>query len=413
MASASATPVVEPEATAAAPAPSTWTPRDTDPRTAEHVIEDPTGHALDGFFAALARTDDGDGLTRVTHMGDSSIGLDALPHFLRRRFQDRFGDGGAGFVNVQPDSTNYQNRTVHLSVPSPWDFCFIIFRCRPDGHYGLGGIAAESSTGATTVISTRNDGSYGRSASRVELWYAGLPRGGHIELKIDDSAEIIETEAPAIEDRWHAVDVEPGEHRVRVRAMGHGRVRVFGVVLETDGPGVVWDSLSMIGAFTPRLLAHDEAHFRAQLEHRSSDLVVLGYGGNDLRRYIGGQVTLDEFQEETRAVLARVRAARPSAGCLLTGILEHEMSGSTRVSSEDVAAIVGAQRRAAADAGCAFFDVFGAMGGAGSFRAWRDQGLAASDGKHLGPGGRDRLAAWIYESLVAGYVAYRLSARDR
>jgi lysophospholipase L1-like esterase len=367
------------------------------------------GRALDGFFEALARADDGEAgaLVRVTHMGDSSIGLDALPHELRTRFQDRFGDGGAGFINVQPDSGNYRNRAVELSVPTPWDFCFIIFRCKPDGHYGLGGIAAESSTGATTVISTRRDGEYGRSASHVELWYAGLPRGGHLELSIDDAVTRIETEAPAIEDRWHAIDVEPGEHRVRVRAMGHGRVRVFGVVLETRGPGVVWDSLSMIGAFTTRLLAHDESHFRDQLVHRGSDLVVLGYGGNDLRRYVGGQVTIEEFQEETRAVLARVREARPNAGCLLTGIIEHEMSGSTRVSSDDVAAIVGAQRAAAAATGCAFFDVFGAMGGPGSFGRWRDRGLAAADGKHLGPRGRAELAGWMYEALVAQYVAWR------
>jgi lysophospholipase L1-like esterase len=195
---------------------------------------------------------------------------------------------------------------------------------------------------------------------------------------------------------------------VEVRAH-RGRVRAYGVVLETDGPGVVWDTLSMIGAFTPRLLELDEAHFAEQLERRRSNLVILGYGGNDLRRYVGRGVTAEELESETRAVLDRVRRARPEAGCLLTGVIEHERSGQTDVRPEHVEAVVEAQRRAARAAGCAFFDLYRAMGGAGSFAEWRRRGLAADDQKHLSPRGRRVVADWMYEALVAGYVEWRTS----
>jgi len=339
-------------------------------------------------------------------MGDSSVGMDLLPHFLRARFQDRFGDGGAGFVLMQPHSASYRNRVVHLSTPAAWDFCFIIFRCRRDGHYGLGGVAAESRGGATTVVTTRRDGEYGRTASRVELWYAAQPRGGLLDLAIDRDAPIrIETAAPAIEDRWYEARVEPGPHTVRVRAAGSGLVRTYGLVLETEGPGVVWDTLSMIGAFTHRLLAHDAGHFAGQLRRRSPDLVVLGFGGNDLRRYVGGQVSAEGFATETRQVLERVRGA--GAACLVTGMVEHEMSGSSRIGPDDVQALVDAQRRAAAEAGCAFFDVYGAMGGAGGFRRWLREGLAAEDLKHLTPRGRRIVADWLYDALVSGYLRWR------
>jgi lysophospholipase L1-like esterase len=194
-----------------------------------------------------------------------------------------------------------------------------------------------------------------------------------------------------------------------VRAIGGGRTRAYGVVLENDGPGVVWDTLSMIGAFTPRLLDHDEDHFREQLQHRGANLVVLGYGGNDLRRFAGRGMPAAQLEEETRQLIERVRSAGPNVSCLLTGIVEHVLSGRARITSDDVEALVEAQRRAAASAGCAYFDVYRAMGGAGSYNAWLRRGLAADDGKHLSPAGRRQIAAWIYESLIAAYTTRRLS----
>jgi lysophospholipase L1-like esterase len=390
---------------------SPYQPREGDPRFAEHPITDPAG-ALDGFYRALSRTDDGvsGAITRVTHMGDSSIGMDQLPHYLRRRFQDRFGDGGTGFVLVQPHSTSYRNNTVHLANRRPWDFCYLIFRCLDDGHYGLGGVATIGSRGSRTMIETRRDGSYGTAASRLELWYATQRRGGRIGLKVDREPELIlDTAAADIQDRFHRMRLEPGPHRVRVRHAGGGRARAYGLVLETDGPGVVWDTLSMIGAFTTRLLEYDETHFSGQLSARGSHLVVLTYGGNDLRRYVGRGVRVEEFREETRQVLSRVRGALPEAGCLLTGIIEHEMSGRSRIRPRHVQAVVDAQREAAHDAGCAFFDTYAAMGGAGSYRRWMREGLAASDLKHLSPRGRRIVAGWIYDALVTGYVDYRIS----
>jgi lysophospholipase L1-like esterase len=414
----SAPPAASPEEREPAPTPAPTPPayviRDGDPRTAEHPISDPTG-SLVGFYRALARTDDGEAgaITRVTHMGDSSIGMDQLPHYLRRRFQDRFGDGGTGFVLVQPHSTSYRNNTVHLGTPRRWQFCFLIFRCFSDGHYGLGGVATTGSRGSTTVIETRRDGAYGTTASRLELWYAAQRRGGRLGLRVDGDPEIVldtssgDAEGAPVEDRFHRAALVPGSHRVRVRHVGGGPARAYGVVLETDGPGVVWDTLSMIGAFTTRLLEYDEAHFAGQLRARDPSLVVLNYGGNDLRRYVGRGVRISEFQEETRQVLARFRSASPDAGCLLTGIIEHEMSGRSRIRPEHVQAVVDAQRAAAHEAGCAFFDVYAAMGGAGSYRRWMREGRAASDLKHLNPAGRRIVADWIYEGLVSGYVAWR------
>lgn len=365
------------------------------------VIADPSGQALAPFHAALNELEAGERVVRVSHFGDSSIGRDELPHALRTRFQERFGDAGPGFVLLQPHSASYRNQAVRFSQPVPWDFCFITFRCKPDGHYGLGGVVAESQGRATTVF--RLPEPPGDAQGLFELWYAGIPRGGRLEISVAGRERVVlETAAEHLTDRFYATHLAPDARQIRIRALGRGVVRAYGAVIENGQSGVVWDTHSMIGAFTRRLLAQDPSHLEGQLQRRRSDLMIFSYGGNDLRRLVGGVVSGPELQAETESVIERFRTARPEAGCVFVGTIEHRRSGPVAVSAEDVATVVDSQKSAAFDSGCAFFDTFRAMGGPGSYENWRRQGLAAEDGKHLTRRGRDRVAGFLYSALLRG-----------
>src|SRR5690606_7789843 len=143
------------------------------------------------------------------------VGADDLPAILRGKFQRRFGDGGAGLVLLQRYMPNYLHRWVELDA-SGWDHCYIAYLCTKDGHYGLGGTTFWSGGGARTRIATR-DHELGGSVSKYEVWYAAAPRGGRLEVRVDDGEpEVIETRSEELEDRYHAIDVEPGAHQIRL-----------------------------------------------------------------------------------------------------------------------------------------------------------------------------------------------------
>jgi lysophospholipase L1-like esterase len=380
-------------------------------------VEDPKG-TLTPFYEALGRTDakQPGAITRVTHLGDSSIGHDGLPHSIRTRMQDRFGDGGAGFVLIDRASinTNYSSKVANIATTAAWEACFITNLCKRDGRYGLGGHTFWANGEASSVISTLPDGKYGTTASKIELWYMAQPRGGRIKLKVDkQEPETIPTLADAPEDRWHVVDVEPGAHKITVSAGGGGQTRAYGLVLETDGPGVVWESVSMIGAFTKRLNGFDTEHIAGQIAHRSPDLLVLNFGGNDLRRLVGGSVTPETYEQEYGEALDRLKAKRPEQACLIVGVIDHGKSGSFTVAPEVVDTMIATQRKIAFDHGCAFFDTVAAMGGAGALRKWRERSptLAEPDLKHLNNRGRDLMGKLMYQALVAGYESYRRAAK--
>ena len=377
----------------------------------EVPIEDPSAIALQRFYERLAATESGfsGAITRVSHWGDSAIGNDGITAAIRRSMQRRFGDAGHGFHLLQPPNASYRHQNVRFSTNGKWGKCFIIERCRRDGHYGFGGVTFQSAGGAESEFATaKEDSPVGRSVGRFELWYAGQPRGGRIRIRVDDQEPVVlETEAEELVDRWHAIEVKDGPHRFEVRAVGGGRVRAYGVTLERELPGVVWDGLSLIGSFSSRLAAMDTEHFRSQLRHRNTDLVVLMFGGNDMQR----SISMERYKEDYGPVLALVRGGDDPPACLVMAPLDHgDRKGRAIVTRPIVPKMVQAQRELAFEHGCAFFDTFAAMGGEGSMGRWMRAGLGSGDLAHLTAKGHRVIGDLLYLALMDGYVRYRRAA---
>ncbi|MEM6296055.1 MAG: GDSL-type esterase/lipase family protein [Myxococcota bacterium] len=401
--------VAEAPAKPATPAKPAWTPRPEDDITPHHALENP--EALAYFYDQLAALDDGDArVVRVVHLGASMIGMDDLPSILRGKFQTRFGDGGAGLVLLQRYMTNYIHRWVSLKGKG-WEQCYIGYLCKGDGFYGLGGATFWSRGGAKTTIATRDD-ALGGEVSHFDVWYAGSKGGGRLKVTVDGQEPVVlETKADALENRYHAIDVEKGPHRITVQPGGGGTARAFGVVLETD-QGLVWDQFSWLGAFTKRMHAWNDAHIADQVKHRDPALLVFTFGGNDTRRMANKKLTGAQYTAEFVKGIEKVKAGKPEASCLVTAMTDRSRSLDFDVTAvlDDV---VEAQRQAAVQSGCAFFDSFTAMGGKGSLAAWRKKrpSLAAPDRKHLNHAGREVLGGWMYDAIVAGYVAHRRAAK--
>src|SRR5215467_661773 len=102
-------------------------------------IEDATGHALDAFYADLARTaaKEPGAVTRILHYGDSVIASDYISGTMRRRFQERFGDAGHGFILIaNPWQWYFHNDVVHWASEG-WNASKLSGPVAPDGAFGL------------------------------------------------------------------------------------------------------------------------------------------------------------------------------------------------------------------------------------------------------------------------------------
>ncbi|MBX3272892.1 MAG: hypothetical protein KF729_21700 [Sandaracinaceae bacterium] len=372
-------------------------------------LEDPDGRAMRPFYDALLRTAQREpgAITRVAHYGDSSIAGDGITVTMRRQLQRRFGDAGHGFVLIARGTMPYRHQDVrHSADDAAWDLDQLIRAGRRDHVYGYGGVMSRA-TSASARFGTDDSGPVGGRVSRFELWYRQHPRGGRVDLRVDDGErEVVSTRGETM-DAWHSVQVPDGPHRLELRAIGGGEAQLFGMVLERDGPGVVYDSLGMVGARARRMLGLDPEHFRAQHQHRQTNLVVIHFGGNDADD--AGR-TGPQFEDDFRQVIRLVRRARPEAACLLMAPLDQAVRDERGniVTMAQVPVIVAAQRRAAEAERCAFFDTWQAMGGDGAMRRWfRSQPrLAFGDFRHATPAGYRVVGNMLYRAILKGFSDY-------
>lgn len=386
-----------------------YEPKPGDDEKPQREIELFVGDELDRFFESLKYSDHAiaGSTTRVVHWGDSVIGVDGIPGSIRRRMQARFGDGGHGFHLMEPANTSYRHREVDFDHNDGWASCFIIQNCKDDGRYGLGGQTSWSAGGAKSTFAPHPKHSSDR-VSRFEVAYLAWPKGGNFTVKVDGGDAVkVETRSETVEDRWYTVDVEDGHHEFEVRAAGGGRARLYGVTMEREAPGVVWNSLALVGAFTKRMNNFDGEHLKAQLEHADIDLAVFMFGGNDMSRK---GLTREAHAEEYADMLRRVRAAKPDMDCLVMAPLDHgERQGVRIVSRAIVPEMVAAQREAAEAVGCAFFDTYQAMGGEGSAGRWYKHSprLMGGDYSHATAKGHTVIGEMVYRALLRAYIDYR------
>lgn len=374
-------------------------------------IEDPSGRALDPFYAALAATaarGDDAHVTRIAHWGDSTIAADDVTSTLRVRFQKRFGDAGHGFQLIGKGTMPYRHKDVVSDQTGPWTVHSVIRKELSDGRYGYGGHLHRSSGDGRATFETVKKGPIGQSVERFELFYQRHPTGAQVELTVDGGApRILDTRGPEVTDAWETVAVADGPHSLGLRVVPGGEARLYGIAMERPGPGVVYDSLGIVGARASRMLNFDPDHLAGQIAHLAPDLLVIAFGGNESA---DKRMNFTRYRKVLTDVVRRVRAGRPEAACLLVAPLdqgEKGRHGKIRT-MPNVPKIVEAQREVAAAEGCGFFDTFEAMGGEGAMSRWyrAKPRLGWGDFRHATPAGYEVIGNLLYKALLKGFAEY-------
>lgn len=373
-------------------------------------IEDPSGGALEGFFSALTRTASGENgaITRIAHYGDSLVVGDAITRELRRAFQHRFGDGGPGFVLAKRPWSWYRREGLRMGGTGGWKIYRSLTGGPADRFYGFGGSTFVTHRSHQRVwIETNEIDGRPVHASTIEVHYLAQPRGGDLDVLIDGAHLLtISTEREKAVSAFHTLRVPDGPHKIILRTARGGRpVRLFGVALEREGPGVVYDSLGINGASTTVMGRMDHEHLRQQLSHRHPDLVVLAFGANESNR----PGLVDRYRSEVLPAVRSLRRASGGASCLLVAPMDRAMRNATgrAVSSPLIPRIIGAQRAIAREVGCAYFDTYSAMGGEGSMRAWASAGLAGGDLVHPTREGSELLGRGLFNALERAFIRHR------
>jgi lysophospholipase L1-like esterase len=376
-------------------------------------IEDPTG-AMAHFYESLARTKAlaPGGTTRIVHLGDSPIVGDLISGGARERLQKTFGDAGHGWTMPARPWDWYYHYGMTLDARG-WTARSPLFG--NGGRCGLNGVCFTSaSTSAWSRVSSASRGQ-GSMVSHFWVYYGMGPGAGTLEATVDGGDPIpISTSgaahAPAVRD----IPVPEGRHTLTLRPAGDGEVTLYGVALERDVPGVVYDSVGTSGGTVRFLTLLDDRDWEESLRLRKPDLVILNFGTNESAWEGLGMGT---YSADLREVVARLRRAVPQASLLIMAPMDRgtrDASGRI-VTIPNIPKIVAAQRAVAQETGCAFFDTYQAMGGEGTAARWyqRESPLITGDLTHPTNAGADVVSKLLVDALQKGFDQHAAAQFDR
>ncbi len=380
-------------------------------------LELPDGGVLDPFFQVLAAAETGepDRIVRVLHWGDSTIAADGICSRVRQRMQARFGDGGPGFLPVHVD-TRWQIRPGILRVndDSEWETFNVTFAGSDEWRYGLGGHVSTASGEASVTLGgeRRGDDKKRQPLHRFDVYYQARPEAGSVSITPSGARGVrINTAAARVQDRFRELTSAGGSSKLWIKANGDGPVSLYGVALETEGPGITWETLGVAGSSIASVINHQgRVHLKGQVERRSPDLIVYQTGGNELEYPDLQRGEGLAYRAKYLEALDKLRAGAPYTPCLMIGPIDQgtRVRGDV-VSREGLDKIIRLQREAATEAGCAYWNARGVMGDDGGFARWiqHTPQLASTDLLHLTTEGFDLIGDSLADALLDRYDEWR------
>ncbi|HWO17139.1 MAG TPA: GDSL-type esterase/lipase family protein [Kofleriaceae bacterium] len=414
-------------------------------------LDAPAG-TLEPLFRALdaAERRDPSGRTLLVFFGDSHTSGDAMTSRLRVVWQNRFGDAGRGLVAAgRPKARHYYQRDVRYGASGAWRSA--IGGTKDPEPFGIAGLRVYGDKkGAQLWVETCAECKAGTAVSQFELLYHAAPDRGILRYRVDEgpwqqlSAKTTQIEPP--HPARHVIPVVDGPHRLTLEHGGGGMLDFYGVVMERPRPGVIVDSLGVVGRRLSNLRSWDWSVIGEQLATRDPRLVVLQYGTNESD---DTTLDLDALAQQYDDMIRRIRAAAPSAAILVLGPPDIGVreggaacdrvkpgkpgagagtgAGVDDAGVDDVIPecqwrtpgiirdIISVEHAAAVRNRVAFFDTFAAMGGADQMDRWfvGEPKLAFKDRVHFTELGYQRWADQLSNALLAAYASWRRSAGPR
>ncbi len=386
---------------------------------------------LDHLFAGLAAAERKDPGARVAMLffGDSHTASDSMTSRLRHTFQKQFGDAGRGLVAAgRPPARHYYQRDIKYGASGTWKAA--VGGARDPEPFGIAGLRVYGERrGSQLWVETCADCPAGTSVAQFEILYLAAPDHGMLRVRVDaEPWQALATKTAPIEPPHparHVIVVPDGPHRLTLEHAGGGLVELFGIVLERQRPGVIVDSLGVVGRRLGSLRSWDWSIIGEQLATRDPRLVVLQYGTNEADDPDLDLEALARYYDET---ILRIRAAAPTASIVILGPpdvatreggkgcdrMKRAADGSIIPECQwrtpgVLREIIAVEHAAAVRNRVVFFDTFAAMGGADRMDGWflADPKLAYKDRVHFTDLGYQTWADALSGAVLAEYDRWR------
>lgn len=376
-----------------------------------HPIEIPPDMepALHTFFEEAERSQTEGRLLRILHYGDSQIENDRMTALLRNRLQQVFGGSGCGMVPAIP--LYHGNPTFRQKYGGEWiRYTGFGRRDKTIEHSSYGMMAC-----FTAVPMPKADalpylefnflsGRRASAFSNMTIYLHSYVEGGMISVHYNDT--ITDTIAPltdGYQELAQQLDFEADKVRLEFDLPQGGRV--YGISFDPDA-GIQMDNIAMRGSSGLEFSRSDPVVLDTMLEAVDPGLIIMQFGGNVVP-YISNY---DYYRRRFTRELNYLRSLSPGSAVLVIGPGDMSTKENGRlVTYNALEPVRDALRDAAHETGCAFWDMYSAMGGRNSIQNFvlANPPLASPDYIHFTPKGANLMAGMFFEAIMLEYGKYK------
>jgi lysophospholipase L1-like esterase len=388
---------------------------------------------LDGFFEALRTSLPSKELIRVLHYGDSQVEGDRITSFLRRRLQEQYGGCGIGLVPLVDGSgtriTLLQradrawSRTLafgpeyNRSLPGNYGILGTYYTYTPIKHLNTlkptrgQSIYTQSQVtkfdfSATEPVSIDlmpSDVAKGRSrqVQQIKLLYRNP--GAPFQLSVQTSGDTLAKNLDSSRAlRVYKYRLKKDFESVRFSFKSRKSPELYALALDCN-TGIAVDNISFRGSSGTEFTRMDKSLLQQQIKALNVKFIILQFGVNVVPHLTQNYAF---YEEQLYKQLELLKSVAPKVSILVVGVSDmSRKQGEDYESYPNIEAIRDAQRRAAFKAGCAFWDLYEAMGGKNSMPSWvlSDPPLANKDFTHFTPKGARLVSEMLYKALMTAY----------
>ncbi len=342
---------------------------------------------------------------RILHYGDSQIEGDRITGYLRHRFQGRFGGSGPGLLFC--DKPVAEHATIIQTASSDWVRDNVMQNTDTltnSVRYGIMGqtnrftVSPPQQAWLSYQLSPM---SYPTARKynwcRLFLGYSPSP----VEIEVYGRDSLIMKDQVALEEPLNVfgfqIDKTPDNI---VFKFSSGQSPSFYALTLDQTTGVTVDNIPWRGSSGAEFSKIDNellGYFFRQLNVR---LIIFQFGVNIVPNIVKGY---NWYEEVLVRQLQHLRKAAGDTPVIVVGVSDMSRKRDTWYESfPNIPAIGNAQRNAAFRTGCAFWDLYEAMGGNNSMPSWvfAKPPLANKDFVHFNAKGSRIVSHMLYEAIM-------------
>lgn len=371
---------------------------------------------LSRFFQHLKN----DSLTRVMHYGDSQIEGDRITAFIRNKLQTRFGGTGVGlrpalqpydyvFSAIQVNSDNWKRYPIYGKVDSTVEH----------SNYGVMGAFSRFAPLASDTIPFIDSVLYNAEmnvmksnisykATRVyenmRLFYGHTKSPVALQLMARGDTVLVDTLRPDIDYGVIECALPDSTNSISIRFSGYDSPDIYGIELASKR-GVIVDNIALRGSSGTIFTRANFQHSLKMYNDLNPSLFILQFGGN-VMPYIKNNRAIERYGRWFASQLKRIQTLCPEAAILVIGPSDMSTKEKDKfVTYEHLPRVVETLKQVSLENGCAYWDMYLAMGGHNSMPSWvnAEPQLARPDYVHFSPRGARLVANMFYNALILEY----------